>query len=276
MRDPDCILVRVGEQALKSDQVQKKWMAILLDNIRSELQRKKIKFSFELNPNRIFIYSNERRKVKSVLKKVFGVTSFSECWKCFSGLDEIKLLAVDVAEHIKINKKSSFAIRSRRAGHHKFSSRTVAEEAGAAVKRVTEAKVNLGKPRKEIFIETRSRNTYMFTKKIECLGGVPLGTGGEVGIVLKNNKDLLAAFMIMRRGCTLIVEEKSKDLMKKINKYHVGKKIEVVKNLKDIELKAVVVSKKIFKSLNRENLLILRPLDGLEKTEIGELTRLFG
>ena len=245
MRDPDCILVRVGEQALKSEQVQKKWMAILLDNIRTELQMKKIKFSFEVNPNRVFIYSKERGKVKSVLKRVFGVTSYSECWKCHSGLDEIKLLSVDLAEHIKLTNKQSFAIRARRAGWHKFSSQTVAEEAGAAVKRVTNAKVNLRKPKKEIFIEVRSRNTYIFTKKINGLGGLPLGTGGDVGIKLRNNKDVLAAWLIMRRGCTLIADDKKPELLKKIRKWHVGKKIIIVKKLEDFEIKAMIVAGKI-------------------------------
>jgi tRNA uracil 4-sulfurtransferase len=276
MRDPDCILVRVGEQALKSEQVQKKWMGILLDNIRATLQKKKIKFSFGLNPNRIFIYTTERRKVKLVLRKIFGITSFSECWKCHSGLDEIKLLAVDLAEHIKIGKRTSFAIRARRAGWHKFSSRTVAEEAGAAVKRVTNAPVNLSKPRKEIFIETRSRNTYMFIKKESGVGGVPLGTGGQVCTILKGRRDLLASWLIMRRGCTMNAVVKNKELLNKMKKWHLGKRVRILKNLKDCECKAIILAgEKNPKNID-DKMLFLRPLNGLLKKDRDTLTRIVG
>lgn len=278
MREPDCFLVRVGEQALKSEQVREKWMSILLDNIRTYLQKKNIKFSFEVNPNRIFIYTKERRKVKNLLKRVFGITSFSEAWKCHSNLDEIKLLAVDVAEHLNINKRCSFAIRARRAGRHSFSSKTIAEEAGAAVKRVTNAKVNLTNPHKEIFIETRSRNTYIFTEKIPGPGGVPLGTSGEVGAVLRGRKDVISCWLIMRRGCTLKVVSKRGELLRKIRRWHIGRELKVVNTLDNSSIKAVIMSgepenrtKNIFP---RERVLILRPLDGLGSRELKKLAKI--
>jgi adenylyl- and sulfurtransferase ThiI len=77
-------LVRTGEQALKSKQVQKRWWAILLDNIRAALQAEKVEFNFETNPNRIFVYTQDIDKAMGALRHVFGVTSVSPVWTCHS------------------------------------------------------------------------------------------------------------------------------------------------------------------------------------------------
>jgi thiamine biosynthesis protein ThiI len=226
MIKPDCILARVGEISLKSRQVQKKFFEILIRNIKASLSNESIKYKMEINPNRIFVYTSEMKKAEQALKKVFGLTSISPCWTCFSGLDEMKLLASDLAvENFKLDSTKSFALRVRTAGRHKFSGRTIAEEVGAAIKRVTNAKVDLSNPDIEIFIECRSRRTYIFTKKIACVGGLPLGVGGRVVSLLFNENDLVASWLLMKRGCELYVLSHSKKLIDIIKKWHVGRKL---------------------------------------------------
>src|SRR3989338_9629536 len=206
MRPPDCILVRLGELALKSDQVQRKWFRILLENIHAGLKEAGIEYRLEINPNRIFVFTKQIPEAIAVLKKVFGIVSLSSAWQCHSDLAEIRNLSADIAEQVlKLNEKKSFAISARRAGHHKFSSKLIAEEAGAAVKRITNAAVDLSKPENEIEIECRSRNTYIFTEKISAVGGLPLGTGGKVLALLEKKEDALAALMVARRGCELVL-----------------------------------------------------------------------
>lgn len=249
MKKPECILVRVGEIALKSPQVQKKMFNILLDNIKSAL---KGKYKIEINPNRIFIYTKQIDKNIDVLKSIFGITSVSPCWTCFSGLNEIKLLASDIATDVlKLSKRDSFAIRVRRSGIHKFTSQTIAEEVGAGVKRITNAKVDLTKG-KEIFIECRSRKTYIFLEKILGLGGMPLGTAGKVVVLLSGGIDSpVAAWLMMKRGCELVLLygnnspytdettfKRTEHVAKVLKEWHKGKEIEFYrfkhgKNLKE-------------------------------------------
>lgn len=285
MREPDAVLVRLGELALKSDQVQRKWFNILLENIHAGLKQKGVEYRLEVNPNRIFVFTKEIPEAIAMLRKVFGIVSVSPVWQCHSELAEIRLLATDIAEQVlKLNEKKSFAIRARRAGHHKFSSKLIAEEAGAAVKRITNAKVNLGKPEFEIEIECRSRNTYIFTEKIPAVGGLPLGTGGKVLALLEKKEDAIAALMIAKRGCEIVCLAKNFEPVEIIKNFYVGRELELfaTKDFSELEeileagkINAVVFGKKlkpkILKSLLDKNFLVLEPLEGLPSADNSKL-----
>ncbi len=289
MREPDAILVRLGELALKSDQVQRKWFNILLQNVNAGLKQEGIEYRLEINPNRIFVFTKQIPEAISVLKKVFGIVSVSPVWQCHSELAEIRLLATDIAEQVlKLNGKKSFAIRARRAGHHKFSSKLIAEEAGAAVKRITNAKVNLSKPEFEIEIECRSRNTYIFTEKISAVGGLPLGTGGKVLALLEKKDDAIAALMIAKRGCEIVCLAKSFAPVEIIKNFYIGREPELfaTRNFSEIyeildeeNICAVVsgeqVGKKILKTLEMRNILFLQPLEGLPEKEKAKIFESF-
>lgn len=220
MRSPDCVLVRLGEIALKSPQVQRRMFGILLNNMRLVLEG--FEYRMETNPNRIFIYTKQIREAAERLKKIFGVTSLSPAWTCFSGLNDIRMLASDIASDVlKLTEKNSFAIRAHRVGRHKFSSKEIAEESGAAVKRVTGARVDLSNPGKQIFIETRSRKTYVFVEKIPAVGGMPLGSSGKIIAVIETPADAAAAWLTMKRGCEVIVitDDKNIGLAEKLKEW---------------------------------------------------------
>ncbi len=284
MREPDAILVRLGELALKSDQVQRKWFRILLENIHAGLKQSGIEYRLEVNPNRIFVFTKQIPEAISILRRIFGIVSVSPVWQCHSDLAEIRNLSADIAEQVlKLNEKKSFAIRARRAGHHKFSSKLIAEEAGAAVKRITNARVDLSKPEIEIEIECRSRNTYIFTEKISAVGGLPLGTGGKVLALLEKEEDAIAALMIAKRGCELVCLAKKFEPVEIIKNFCIGRELELfaTKDFSEMEeildaeeINCVVAgenaSKKIEKLLKAKNILLLQPLDGLSKRALAE------
>ncbi|MFZ3077392.1 MAG: THUMP domain-containing protein [Candidatus Aenigmatarchaeota archaeon] len=217
MRDPECVLVRLGEIALKSPQVQRRMFGMLLDNVKAALDG--IEYKMETNPNRIFIYTKQIDEAMERIKKIFGVTSVSPCWTCFSGLNDIRMIASDMASDVlKISEKNSFAIRAHRVGRHKFSSKEIAEEAGAAVKRVTGARVDLSNPDREIFIEARSRKTYAFVEKIPAVGGMPVGVSGGIISIIESPNDVIASWLMMKRGCEImaITDEENMKLAQKL------------------------------------------------------------
>ncbi|MFQ6009808.1 MAG: THUMP domain-containing protein [Candidatus Aenigmatarchaeota archaeon] len=278
MRKHDCLLLRVGEAALKSEQVQRKWNRILLENIRAAL--KGIDYDIQINPSRFFVYTKSIKRVQNRLKRVFGITSVSPCWVCRSELDEISRLAVDVARKIRVKKGTSFAIRTRRAGRHKFTSRAIAENAGAAVLRATKARVNLTKPKKEIFIECRSSKTYIFTEKIPAVGGLPLGTAGKMLAIVRDKRDMVAAWLMMRRGAELVVIGNAG----KLRKWHIGKELKAYrsrKKIKEIIKKEKIIAvvsgkmpeKEVEELIKKENVLLLLPLVGWESKKINSFKR---
>jgi len=285
-RAPDCLLIRVGELALKSDPVQQRMFSMLVDNIRAALKGQD--FKFELMMNRIFIYTDTKKAIKK-LQKVFGIFSISPAWVCQSNLDEIKVLAVDVAKKVlKLNPKKSFAIRPHRVGNHDFTTRTIAEEAGAAVKITTCAKVDLSKPDVEIFIETRTSRAYIYSEKIPCAGGMPLGSSGKAAAIVDSKEAAVAAWLMMKRGVEMLffVSVKAKPFVKKLKNWHVGRSMKVydMKYLVKLEelyeerkIQAVVassvVNKNIKVQLSSLSILLLQPTDGWKAADLRKLTQ---
>ncbi len=283
MREPDCVLLRMGEAALKSEQVQAKWDRILQENIKAALAGAGVKADIETNPNRVFVYTGQLEEAMRALGKVFGITSMSPVWMTQSRLDSISSLAVDFArEELKLSKGSSFAIRAHRAGRHKFTSKEVAEVAGAAVKKTTGAKVDLNKPEHEIEIEVRSRRSYIVKERIPGPGGLPLGSGGKAMALIADEGDMSGAWLIAKRGVELAVLAKAgtEDLVEYLGRWHVGREMEVfkIKDFKEAErvagekgLNAAVMGESTANGFQAGRLLVLRPLVGMTGTEREEL-----
>lgn len=74
----DCILVRYGEIALKSDQTRKWWNKTLLENMKDCLEKNNISYSsIDVQLGRFIVYTEEKKEASVALKNVFGITSLS-------------------------------------------------------------------------------------------------------------------------------------------------------------------------------------------------------
>jgi thiamine biosynthesis protein ThiI len=278
MREPDCVLVRVGEAALKSEQVQARWFRILQENIQAALSAANVKAELETNPNRVFVYTSQAAETMAALSMVFGITSMSPAWVTSSKLEEISNLATDLAKDVlNIDEKHSFAIRAHRAGRHEFTSKEVAEAAGAAVKRVTGAKVDLDEPGHEIEIEVRSRRSYIIVERMDGPSGLPLGSGGKALALLHDRQDAIAAWLVARRGIELVVmaDAKGIEFVDWLRSWHVGRELKIIENIglqeaaKQEEIKAVVMGEKTaVQHSGQTGLLVLRPLVGTGEEEL--------
>ena len=65
-------------------------------------------------------------------------------------------------------------------------------------------KVDIHNPNKEIFVEVRENQTFIFSEYCEGTGGLPMGSQGKVLVVLEKDTDALAAWLIMKRGCRAV------------------------------------------------------------------------
>ena len=224
MQSYDCIIVRLGEIALKSEQVREKWMKIQIKNIEAALAG--LQYKIEVNPNRIFIYTPEIKRAMEALRHVFGITSLSPAWTCFAALDEMKVLASKIAREF-LDEKKSFAIRPRKAGRHAFGVRTIADEVGAAVKNATGARVDLEDPDVEINVECRSRRAYIFIEKLKGPGGLPLGVCGRVCVDMRDAYSLHAAWLAAKRGCELVLvfDKLNESVLKLLERWHYGSQL---------------------------------------------------
>jgi thiamine biosynthesis protein ThiI len=190
-------LIRYSEIFLKSDPVRRQWENVLITNIREVMpdvhvrnERGRIWLDGDVKPDR--------------LKDIFGIVSFSEVEHIT--LDELGLFLPDYCRRHGIEKAKTFAVKMKRVGDHPFSSNDKAIEYGNLLRQeFPHLKVNLAHPDKEIHIEIRENEAYLYDNVTKAVGGLPLGVEGTLVALVSGGIDSpVAAWMMMKRGCRVI------------------------------------------------------------------------
>jgi len=190
-------LVRYSEIFLKSDPVRRQWENALIANIRHVMpgihvrnERGRIWLDGDVNPG--------------LLKNIFGIVSFSEVEHI--KLDEIASHIPDYCRRHGIEVAKTFAIKVKRVGTHTFSSGDKAIEYGNLLRReFPHLRVNLAHPDKEIHIEIRANEAYLYDTVTKAVGGLPLGVEGTLVALVSGGIDSpVAAWMMMKRGCRIL------------------------------------------------------------------------
>lgn len=236
----DKILCRYGELALKASYTRSVFENKLISNINKGLKSEKIKFKIEREPGRIFIKTREIKKSCKILRRIFGLTSISPVKEVIVKAD-IKKLGRAGENFAKdyIRKDDRFAIRAKRTGNDAFTSKMIERKLGSKVVKEIGAGVDLDNPDKILFVEVRQNKAYFFKEKIECPGGLPLGTQGKVLVLLSGGIDsAVAAWMLMKRGCKVaplyfkvldgLNKKRVKSVLKDLKKWSIGYKMKLV------------------------------------------------
>jgi len=226
------IICRYGELALKKKNrfiFERK----LVSNIKACLDKNKIKYTKITRPlGRILIQTSSPC---SCLKDVFGLVSFSPAIAVNQDLKEIQNQA------LKFYKSSPFKISTQRISKNFLTSQQLNEKIGAFIVKKAKAKVNLTSPKTNIGIEIIANKAYLFNKKISCLGGLPVGTSGLVTLLLENKDSIQAAYLMLKRGCSIEIIKKKNLPFKTLEKYSYGNKINIVKSTSK-NSQAIIVS----------------------------------
>lgn len=234
----DIILVRYGEIFLKSEPVLRMWEKLLIRNIKLALKKQGIESKIRRKRGRIFIFTKNMKKACAILKKIFGIVSFSPCF--YLGTSSLKKIRTFCEQNYGkwIKKNETFAIRPRRVGKHRYTSQKLAEDVGEIIDR----KVNLKNPDKEIFIEVRDKETFIYTEVMKGLGGLPIPASGKVISLISGGIDSpVASRLMMKRGCKVVFVhfhsfpllsrasiEKTKELVGVLSQYQLKSKIHFV------------------------------------------------
>ena len=250
------IICRYSEISLKGKN-RNFFERVLINNIKDCLKKNNIKYKKILRlRNRILIYTSSSCLC---LKNVFGLYSISKAIETDLDIEKIKIIA------LSLYKKSPFKISTKRLEKKLMQSQKLNEIIGAYIVKKTKAKVNLKNPKTEIFIEIFNNKAYLFNKKIKCLSGLPVSTEGLVTLILENKLSLLAAFLMLKRGCSLEIIKKKNINYKVLEKYSYGSKIKIVNSLsKDSNAIIVNDTLKTIKDY-KYKLPVLRPLINYDK-----------
>ena len=149
------VIVRYGEIFLKSEYVRKKLVNKLVVNIVLKLKKKNISHRIIKKRHRIYIESDDARNLEKIaheVKDVLGVVSVSPAARTDAEMEKMTNAAVKLSKNL-IGPDDSYAVRTHRTGRHDFTSMDVDREIGAKIQKETNAKVDLAKPGKTIFID---------------------------------------------------------------------------------------------------------------------------
>ncbi|SFD61199.1 thiamine biosynthesis protein ThiI [Lentibacillus persicus] len=197
----DHILIRYGELALKGKN-KKTFILQLQDNIRKQLEPFP-NATVKRTQGRMFVLLNghEPEPIIEKCRNIFGIQSLSPAIKVQNDETEIKDAALWALENSldtktfkvtvkRINK--DFPIRSQEMnqvlGKHLLSN-------------TTGYTVDVHQPDLELKVEIRAEATYITSRVISALGGLPVGTSGKTLLMLSGGIDSpVAGFLTMKRG----------------------------------------------------------------------------
>jgi len=174
---------------------------MLLENIKRLAERNKINIGKTRREEKRLVceFDSTEKKIEDLLKHVFGI-------KYFSFAKEIERNVEKMENHVekilKKEKPKTIAFKTKRSDKKfELNSLEINKKFGEISNKLG-IKVNYGQPELTIFTEITSKNIYQYTKRIECYGGLPVGTSGRVLCLLSGGIDsVAAAWLMMRRGC---------------------------------------------------------------------------
>ncbi|MDD4686223.1 MAG: tRNA 4-thiouridine(8) synthase ThiI [Clostridia bacterium] len=204
------ILLRYGEIHLKGRN-RSFFEKLLIDNINNSL--KDIKCKVKRISGRYLITDFEDKdynKITDKVRKIFGLTSLSCAWEIETNQAEIEKQSLLFFDHIIKTIKSdefTFKVSVKRSDKNfpfhsdKFS----AHLGGIVLEKYKKLKVNLSKPEIEFTVEIRDNGfTYILMEKINCVGGMPVGSAGQGLLMLSGGIDSpVAGYLMAKRGLTL-------------------------------------------------------------------------
>ena len=136
------------------------------------------------------------------LRRIFGIAYFAPVVLVHQDLEAITQVALKLAAGV-ITDQVTFRVTTVR-GDKNFpqSSLDVNRLVGARIVEQTGAKVKLTKPDITVRIQIYRESAYVFVRRIQGAGGLPVGSSGRVLALFSGGIDSpVAAHMLMKRGC---------------------------------------------------------------------------
>lgn len=196
------IIIRYSEIHLKGNN-RDFFESALISNIKMSL--KGIEYDFARSNARYVIRNFDETRIDEIIdiiSNVFGVHSLSVAEEVDSVYDDIVRAALLFAPN-----DGSFKVSTNRADK-RFpmpSMKLSAEVGGEILEQHPNLKVDLFNPQHTVNIDIRENGkTFVYSKIIKAVNGMPVGTGGKGIVMLSGGIDSpVAAYMMAKRGMTL-------------------------------------------------------------------------
>ncbi len=201
---PAKILVRYGEIALKGKN-RGRFEQQLQNNLKEAL--KDFQATVEKMQGRFLVSGPKENRGKMVerLSKVFGVASLSTVEETGLDLEDIKMMALEMAGRVPTDEKE-FKVETRRSNKQfPYPSPEVNKILGShLLEHYPRLKVNLEQPAFTLSIEISHNRAFLYLDRVEGPGGLPVGITGRALLMLSGGIDSpVAGWLGMKRGLTV-------------------------------------------------------------------------
>jgi thiamine biosynthesis protein ThiI len=196
------VLVRLAaELTIKSRRTRAQFVHRLVGNMHDALASSGHKHEIEPTWGRIFVRTDSPAALPT-LARVFGLSSLSAIDRIVPATLEDIVAAGEELYSTAVAARR-FAVRARRVGQHAFSSKDIEVRLGAALLPHA-ARVDLSDPEITVQVEVRDAEAYLFSRRLEAFGGLPLGVEGRAVALLSGGFDsAVAAWLMLKRGIQL-------------------------------------------------------------------------
>ena len=195
----DHILIRYGELSLKGKN-RNTFIKQLYENIKKATKGfPTLEIARRHDRMYIYLHDEDADKVKEVISKVFGISSFSFAIKTNSDMDEIIQAGM---QSLPLTEKKTFKVAARRSDKNfPVISDQINRMVATAILKNSNWKVDVHNPDIKIVIEVHADATYIMTDKYQGAGGYPVGVGGKAMVLLSGGIDSpVASYLMMKRG----------------------------------------------------------------------------
>ncbi|MFH2005746.1 MAG: tRNA uracil 4-sulfurtransferase ThiI [bacterium] len=160
---------------------------------------------------RVAVHVDADREAEAVLRLgcVFGLTSYSPATAVEPELGALCAAAAAAAQRAVEcwagDGPRTFKVETRRADKSfPMKSPEISRQVGSAVFEVLGLPVDLRDPELRVEVEIGAQRTFVTTTRHPGLGGLPVGSSGQVQLLLSGGIDSpVAGFLLLKRGCTL-------------------------------------------------------------------------
>ena len=193
------ILIKYGELTTKKAN-RKTFIKLLVKNINNLISGYDYRIKYDRT--RMYIESDDIDNIINQLRNVFGIHSFTKCYKVDSDVEVIKDALLGILKDTKFN---TFKVETNRADKRfPIPSMELSRMMGAHILKNIPCKVDVHNPELLVMIEIRTNGTFIYTDEIMGIGGYPVGVQGKGLLMLSGGIDSpVAGYLALKRGIDL-------------------------------------------------------------------------
>ncbi len=247
----DYVVIHYGEIAIKGNN-RPFFERMLLENIKlaikdckhEDLRRISGRLLLKLNK------SSDEQKIESALKKVFGITYFALVSSAKQDIEDIKKVAASIIEGTQA--KTIRVLTKRSNKQFPLESPEVNKLVGEHLIKKFSFTVDFEDADLSLWIEIVEKYVFIYTQRVDGLGGLPVGVSGKVLALISGGIDSpVAAYLMMKRGCSVKfihffndainsqgALEKINELIKILSQYNKNTRLHVVP-FKDVQFEII-------------------------------------